>query len=857
LRLIFWLALALSACEASTPSEPGVTREALSAETNVDAPVVGPVPAVRQANFAAGLMGSQWLTAWSDQRLSNTGGWQVWGARVSLDGGVLDPFGLQLTYGRGGDHPAVACLSTYCWVTWVDYNSFEGVRVAANGTLLDGTVVTLSSTTGQMTDVSLATNGADFFAAWTDTRSGVPAIYGMAMLRDGGLPADVLISSGALARRRPTVVSVDAGYLVAWSDLRAGAADIWAVQVFDGGGTLGPELQLSNAATTDDFVSAAVDPTTGTTLVTWDTATDVVGRRVRADGVMLETTPFSIDSSTGTQRHAHTSFDGTRWIVTYEAVAPNLGATFVRTDGTVGTLRTLSDAGGDFPINSAIPAGALVGWANGLHLQGLYGSTDTTGFVSSTPVTVTQSANSQFDVDVAGVDGGFLVIWQDSRFDIMRPMARWFSPAGVATGVSFELSPAAARPNRGRSVVGGPSGQALAMWSTNTALQLVHLVVGGAPLETIPLSSASPGTVQDNPSGAFGPGAYLVVVEESNASIDLRGLVVSQSTGVPVTRVSIANGPSGETSPAVAGNATQFLAAWSEGAVLGYTRVDANGVVLDVPRRTVPGTATTRTNPAVASDGNGFLLVWLENGNTLLGARLDASGAMVDAAPFTLATLLSANVPCVVWDGQRYLVTWRLAGAALTRVVPPVGAPSTTISVVLNSAVNHRSAVMAMSGDDGLVVATSNQLAAPVASARVSFTHFTEATTAVPCTIELDCKTLSCVSGFCVAFDAGVPDAGTLDAGTPDAGAADAGVPDAGVPDAGVADAGVDAGLDAGDADAGVSEPDAGPSTPYALHVGCGCSTVDPLALIALLLFPSPLKGRGSGRGVKPRARKE
>jgi len=174
--------LALTACDAAhdAPEPHAQARAALSAEADVDPPVTG-VAAVRQADLAMAVAGTQWLAVWSDQRMSNTGGWQVWGTRVSSTGVVLDPLGKQFTYGRGGDHPAVACTPAYCWVAWVDYNSFEGVRMASNGTLLDATVVSLSSSVGVMSDLSLATNGTDFFAAWTDTASGVPAIKGKAL----------------------------------------------------------------------------------------------------------------------------------------------------------------------------------------------------------------------------------------------------------------------------------------------------------------------------------------------------------------------------------------------------------------------------------------------------------------------------------------------------------------------------------------------------------------------------------------------------------------------------------------------------------------------------------------------------
>ena len=140
----------------------------------------------------------------------------------------------------------------------------------------------------------------------------------------------------------------------------------------------------------------------------------------------------------------------------------------------------------------------------------------------------------------------------------------------------------------------------------------------------------------------------------------------------------------------------------------------------------------------------------------------------------------------MTFDGLRYVVSWRsAAGSVLARVVPTTGAPSAVLSTLMTPAINRHSSVLAMNGGDGFVVTASNQVQAPIASARVTYNHFTESVTASPCTIELDCRTLSFVMGFCVPLDAGV-DAGPGDAGL------DAGLGDAGLGDAGLGDAGLD-----------------------------------------------------------------
>ncbi len=844
-------ALAVCACSDSAAPNPAFARiqqAVLGPESAVDAPAVGAGANV-QEHFAAAWTGNLYFVAWSDTRMSNTGATQVWGSRLSPTGMSQDQFGLQLTYGRGGDHPAVACVPNYCWVAWTDYNQLEGVRVSAGGTILDAAPVAFSSSSATMADLSMATNGTDFFLAWTDDRSGVQSIFGRAILADAGLPGEVVVSSGALIRRRPVVVPTGSDYVVAWSDLRGTSADIWARRVLDGGGTLGPETQISTSSPTDDFVSGAAD-TAGDVLLTWDTAIGIIGRRMTSLLTPIDASPFAINGTTAAAaRHAKTVFDGTQWVVAYEA-----GATQKLQVSAVSPGGSPSDPGsgllgstGTTPALASNDGGlTLIGWHN-QHLAATLGhvNVNTTGSGLSLIAPPTLSASSQFDPDVAGIDGGFLVVWQDSRSDRLLPTARWFDRNGAAVAASFELSPSPSVASDGRGAAAGPD-QAAAVWvdAASSVLRLTRIAPQGASLDVPPLNLAS-GFPQANPSGAWGPGSYLVVWQEPHATSDIYARRVG-TTGPPgAGAFAVAAGGSAEVTPAVAGNPTQWLVAWGEGGGtrIGYTRVSAAGALLDVPTKTLFGTGASRLNPSLASDGSDFLVSWFDNGTLVVAARVKADGTVADGAPVVLAGGLSTQTPNAVWDGRRYLVTWLSGGTVLTRGLPSAGPPLAQVTV-LATALAHRSGVLAFSGDDAIVAAQSSQPLGPIASMRVTTTHFREADEGVACTYGIECKSLVCQTGLCTAFDGGTPpDAGMNDAGTADAGsgggAGGGGGSAGGGGSGGVGGGGVDrdAGLDDGGAGGGAGASGGGGGTnPGSYRVGCGCTSVSlgPGALVLL-----------------------
>src|SRR5437773_486659 len=83
-------------------------------------------------------------------------------------------------------------------------------------------------------------------------------------------------------------------------------------------------------------------------------------------------------------------------------------------------------------------------------------------------------------------------------------------------------------------------------------------------------------------------------------------------------------------------------------------------VAVDAPVRTAPALLDQRA-PAAAFGAGLYVTVWLErNGpvQTILAARSDAQGKVLDDPAIQVAQDISGDLPAVTFDGKRFLLTW-------------------------------------------------------------------------------------------------------------------------------------------------------------------------------------------------------
>jgi hypothetical protein len=191
-----------------------------------------------QMNPSVAFNGTGYLVVWDDRRFTSGCIWnsEIFGARVSADGVVLNPEGIRIT--SAGSYlfrPSVACDGTNCLVAWEDsrdfgYSRMYGARVNASGTVLEPDAIAISQRTTGQSDPAVVFDGTGYLVVWGDAGEiwGARVSMAGAVLDADGIP----VSAGPLSQGRPAVAQ-GPGYTQmiahrAFASAPYGCARIWA-----------------------------------------------------------------------------------------------------------------------------------------------------------------------------------------------------------------------------------------------------------------------------------------------------------------------------------------------------------------------------------------------------------------------------------------------------------------------------------------------------------------------------------------------------------------------------------------------------------------------------------------------------
>jgi hypothetical protein len=255
--------------------------------------------------------GSGYLVVW--ERPQGVYGTNVFATRVTADGVVLDPGGIQITNvpATFQDHPAVAFDGTNYLVVWSGTGgSNSGVSVARlsmDGTILDPGGVVLTTTNGP-SDPAVAFGGGCFFVAWQTKNmySDGPYFAGERVGTDLTVldPAPLTVFHGSNSSQSvPQVAFNGTDFLVVWVwQTPSESPDIYGARVTPGGAVLDPfgglAISVAPNAQTAPHIAANGD---GHFFVVWgDTrgpnanSPDIYGARVTDAGVVLDPSGVAI-----------------------------------------------------------------------------------------------------------------------------------------------------------------------------------------------------------------------------------------------------------------------------------------------------------------------------------------------------------------------------------------------------------------------------------------------------------------------------------------------------------------------------------------------------------------------------------
>ena len=567
---------------------------------------------------AVAALGTNYLVAWQDYRKASSSQYysSIYAARVAGNGVVIDTNGLAVCTGVGSQyHPAVAANSTNFIVVWEGYdaggNDILGARVSLDGVVLDTNALILCHAPSLQANPVATAIGADSLIVWQDCR-GSPTnnlqatIYGARVHGDGSVadPGGVALSASAGEQWYPAVAAWGDNALAVWQDSRNNPAttlaDIYGAQASAATNFLvQAETRLSHAVNAE--FSPALAANGASFLVVWvdnrnamTTGLDLYGVRLTQTGSVLDALPIPICTAPGNQAQPAVAANGAEYLVAWadwrnsptNTLHSDIYGTLISSDGVVqapqGIPICTATNDQNLPAVTALGTNFMVVWQD----------------MRRSSMTITQ-------IDIMGTR-------VSANGDVLDPTG---IPVCLVSG------------SHTASAIAANGTQALAVWtdahynSTSTHIYGARLSADGTLLDTNDLAICTAPTLQASAAVASSGEGYLVVWADSrNGSayapdiygtfVDNDGLV-SPTNGFPIR---LAPGP--QTAPAVAFDGSEYVVAWQEprgGSTSSYyiagTRVGLDGTVPPGLLLSVDASPYDNLTPVAATAANGQFLV--------------------------------------------------------------------------------------------------------------------------------------------------------------------------------------------------------------------------------------------------------
>ena len=200
-----------------------------------------------------------YMVVWSDARIGDR--INIYGARVTPDGTVLDPDGILI--GSGTEtlefEPSIAFTGTRFFVVWLNYSAEFGVAgrfVNCDGTL--GDTVRIANTTNEGNRTSVAYDGTNFLVVWTQY---FYFLMGQLVSGNGNLIGSPFTIATGVELSSSGSLSFDGNcYTVVYTTRNSDIYEVWGRQYDTSGNPLGSAFIISDPANSsyDPYIVAGV-----------------------------------------------------------------------------------------------------------------------------------------------------------------------------------------------------------------------------------------------------------------------------------------------------------------------------------------------------------------------------------------------------------------------------------------------------------------------------------------------------------------------------------------------------------------------------------------------------------------------
>lgn len=685
----------------------GLAGPMLAPPVLIDSGVAFVRPGGEQQYPAAAFDGMNWLVVWQDKRGEDEA---IWGARVSAAGVLLDSGNILIADDEDARYsPSVAFNGTCYLVVWQDSRNpsydIYGARVSLAGMVLDPDGLPVCTHVNSQRSPAVAAAGDTFLVVWEDNRntSSDWDIYGTRVTSAGTVldPDGIPISTAARRQQDPEVAFNGTHYLVTWSDERDSvtAKDVYAARVTTQGTVLDIQgIAVCRRAENQEWPGVAADGTNW--MVVWEDVrsgndADIYGARVSGAGIVLDPDGIPVVTAESWQEGARVAYDGTNYFVTWEDYRESGGdyadvlAARVTPAGTVLDTGIVVCESPDDQCNAVVARGSsnlIVAWqdyrddddpdifCNRLSPAGAV--LDSSG----RRICGELHAYEQREPAISFGGGNYLVVWRDDRQQegLWSVLAARVSPTGAVLdpGV-FPIAPSTPYSSLGTPCAVFGNSNHLVVWDQRTSgyyrIKAARVTAQGVVLDTLGIHTPLWGYDAHPPAAAFDGTNWLVVAAMKYPGQDWN-IVCSRigTDGVPLdsTPVLVSGAPRDQEWPAVAFGTTSCLAVWTDFRsnarydIYG-ARIAPDGTILDTAGIPISTTAENHVAPAVTFDGTNWLVAWQDDRSGLnpayYYARVSQSGAVLDTAGIPLGWQPDNywDPLQMVFDGTNYFVVWQ------------------------------------------------------------------------------------------------------------------------------------------------------------------------------------------------------
>jgi len=272
--------------------------------------------------------GSNYVFVWQG---GHSGAFDIYGARMSRSGNVLDTAGFVVSTAVGEQlDPSVAFDGTNYLAVWKEHrgSSFDiyGIRISQYGAILDTQSIAISTAVNDQYSPVVSFDGENYFVVWHDWREGWENvdIYGARVSKFGIVldTAGIAICTDEGWQTQPSMVFDGVNYFIVWRN-GTGYSDIYGTRVSPMGKILDPAyIAISTAEGKQTVPVVAFDGKNY--LVVWQhqrtksLPSDIYGARVNQSGRVLDPDGFAICATTAIQKAPVIAFTGEAYFVFWD-----------------------------------------------------------------------------------------------------------------------------------------------------------------------------------------------------------------------------------------------------------------------------------------------------------------------------------------------------------------------------------------------------------------------------------------------------------------------------------------------------------------------------------------------------------